>query len=131
MNDASVSTFFPELSSSEVASLCKALAHPARVQIVHALQEKQSCIGCDLVDELGLAQSTTSEHLRILKQAGIIHGETEHPRVCYRLNKDMLNVLQGWLTTLTAQPLASQALGDTTSVTGSAVGNVSAAGNTA
>ena len=109
MNDASVSTFFPELSSGEVASLCKALAHPARVQIVHALQEKQSCIGCDLVDQLGLAQSTTSEHLRVLKQAGIIHGEIEHPRVSYRLNKDMLNVLQGWLSSLITQPLAESA----------------------
>lgn len=105
MDDINASTFIPALSSGEVASLCKALAHPARVQIVHALQERQSCIGCDLVDQLGLAQSTTSEHLRVLKQAGIIHGEIEHPRVSYRLNKDMLGVLQTWLSSLLSQQL--------------------------
>lgn len=83
-----------------LAQLCKALAHPARVRIVQALWRKQGCIGCDLMDDLGLAQSTTSEHLRILKQAGVIHGEIEHPRVCYHLNPDTLKVLQHWLQDL-------------------------------
>src|SRR5712671_1001489 len=69
-----------------IASLAKALAHPARVQIVATLLRRQTCIGCDIVEEIGLAASTTSEHLRILKEAGIILGEIARPRVCYSLN---------------------------------------------
>ena len=68
------------------AALAKALGHPARIKIIRLLLEKQTCIGCDIVDEIGLAQSTTSEHLRILKAANIITGEIERPRVCYSLN---------------------------------------------
>jgi len=73
-----------------IAALAKALGHPARIGIVSMLHERQSCIGCDIVDEIGLAQSTVSEHLRILKAAGIITGEIERPRVCYSLNPDSL-----------------------------------------
>lgn len=72
------------------AAIAKALGHPARIQIVRLLLEKQSCFGCDMVDEVKLAQSTVSEHLRILKSAGIITGEIEHPRVCYSLNPGSL-----------------------------------------
>ncbi|MDZ7686469.1 MAG: metalloregulator ArsR/SmtB family transcription factor [Gammaproteobacteria bacterium] len=88
------------VSDDEVAALAKALAHPARVQIVRLLLEKQSCIGCDIVDEVRLAQSTVSEHLRILKAAGVIAGEVEHPRVCYSLNPDRLMPLASLLNTV-------------------------------
>jgi ArsR family transcriptional regulator len=81
----------------DIASIAKALGHPARIHIVRLLLEKQSCIGCDIVDEVGLAQSTVSEHLRILKAAGIITGEIERPRVCYSLNPDSLVPLAGLL----------------------------------
>jgi ArsR family transcriptional regulator len=74
----------------DIAVIAKALGHPARIHIVRLLLEKQSCIGCDIVDAVGLAQSTVSEHLRILKSAGIITGEIERPRVCYSLNPDSL-----------------------------------------
>ena len=74
----------------DIAVIAKALGHPARIHIVRVLLEKQSCIGCDIVDAVGLAQSTVSEHLRILKSAGIITGEIERPRVCYSLNPDSL-----------------------------------------
>ena len=87
-------------SDDEVAGIAKALAHPARIHIVRLLLEKQSCIGCDIVEEIGLAQSTVSEHLRILKAAGIIAGEVEHPRVCYSLNPDRLIPLVGLLNTV-------------------------------
>ena len=69
-----------------LARLAKALGHPARIQIIETLLTRQTCIGCDIVEEIGLAASTTSEHLRILKQAGLIVGETARPRVCYSLN---------------------------------------------
>jgi ArsR family transcriptional regulator, arsenate/arsenite/antimonite-responsive transcriptional repressor len=77
-------------TGDEIAAIAKALGHPARIQIVRMLLEKQSCFGCDMVDEVKLAQSTVSEHLRILKSAGIITGEIEHPRVCYSLNPGSL-----------------------------------------
>ena len=76
----------PEDSEQALSAIAKALSHPARIHIVQLLIEKQSCIGCDIVDEVGLAQSTVSEHLRILKSAGIITGTIERPRVCYSLN---------------------------------------------
>ena len=71
---------------ARIASVAKALGHPARVQIVETLLKRRMCIGCDIVEEIGLAASTTSEHLRILKAAGIIVGEIAEPRVCYSLN---------------------------------------------
>jgi len=86
-----------EGSAAALAALAKALGHPARIHIVRLLLEKQSCIGCDIVDEVRLAQSTVSEHLRILKAAGIIIGEIERPRVCYSLNPNSLFPLAGLL----------------------------------
>ena len=80
-------------SCGDVAAIARALGHPARIRIVRLLLERQSCIGCDIVDEVGLAQSTVSEHLRILKAAGIVTGEIEHPRVCYSLNAERLGPL--------------------------------------
>jgi ArsR family transcriptional regulator len=69
------------------------------MRIVRTLIARQACIGCDLVDETGLAQSTVSEHLRILKAAGIITGEIERPRVCYSLNLAALRPLRKFLQT--------------------------------
>ena len=86
-----------EYSDEDIALIAKALGHAARIHIVRVLLEKQSCIGCDIVEQVGLAQSTVSEHLRILKAAGIIKGEIEHPRVCYSLNPDRLVPLAGLL----------------------------------
>lgn len=85
-----------------LARLAKALAHPARIQIVATLLRRNTCIGCDLVEETGLAASTTSEHLRILKAAGIITGEIERPRVCYSLNPTALLPLQAFLNSITS-----------------------------
>ncbi len=84
------------------ATLAKALGHPARIGIVSMLHERQTCIGCDIVERIGLAQSTTSEHLRILKAAGIITGEIEGPRVCYSLNPVALEPLRRFLNRLAA-----------------------------
>ena len=90
-------------STRALAGLARALGHPARIQIVRTLIDKQACIGCDLVNEIGLAQSTVSEHLRILKAAHIITGEIERPRVCYSLNPMALQPLREFLAT--AEPL--------------------------
>jgi ArsR family transcriptional regulator len=70
-------------ADEELALLAKALGHPARVQILRLLVRRESCICGDIVDELPLAQSTVSQHLKVLKQAGLIRGEIDGPRVCY------------------------------------------------
>ena len=88
----------------ELADLAKALAHPARIRILRLLLATPGCIGGDIVDAVGLAQSTVSEHLRILKAAGIISGEIDGPRVCYALNPDALAPLAEFIASLTPPP---------------------------
>ncbi|MEQ8357075.1 MAG: metalloregulator ArsR/SmtB family transcription factor [Kiloniellaceae bacterium] len=85
------------LNAEGIAMLAKALAHPARVKVVQTLLRRRSCIGCDIVEEIGLAASTTSEHLRILKQAGLIVGEIARPRVCYSLSPGAVVPLRAFL----------------------------------
>lgn len=93
-------------SEEEIAALAKALGHPARIHIIRLLLARQSCIGCDIVDEVGLAQSTVSEHLRILKAAGVIAGEIERPRICYSLNPQGVAPLAGLLSAILAADTA-------------------------
>lgn len=73
---------------NRVAEFAKAIAHPARVAILRVLMEEQSCICGDIVDRLPLSQSTVSQHLRELKNAGLIRGEIDGPRVCYCIDPD-------------------------------------------
>lgn len=69
------------------AELAKALAHPARIAILELLAERATCICGDITDELPLAQSTISQHLKSLKKSGIIKGEVDGVRVCYCLDE--------------------------------------------
>ncbi len=69
----------------QLALLCKALAHPARLQIIHFLARVDVCFCGDIVKQLPLAQSTVSQHLKILKEAGIVQGEIDGPRTSYCL----------------------------------------------
>jgi ArsR family transcriptional regulator, arsenate/arsenite/antimonite-responsive transcriptional repressor len=80
--------------ASELAAMCKALAHPARVEILRILVKRNACVCGDIVDALPLAQSTVSEHLRILKEAGLVTGEIEGPRTCYCVNKTAVAQLE-------------------------------------
>lgn len=68
---------------NEMAALAKALAHPARIAILQHLVRINACICGDLVDELGLAQATISQHLKELKAVGLIQGTIEGTAVCY------------------------------------------------
>src|SRR6202046_5827915 len=68
---------------NELANMAKAIAHPARIAILQQLIKTNACICGDLVDELGLAQPTISQHLKELKNAGIIQGTVEGTSVCY------------------------------------------------
>ncbi|MFN3884973.1 MAG: ArsR/SmtB family transcription factor [Rhodocyclaceae bacterium] len=88
------------------AELAKALAHPARLRILRLLLATPGCIGGDIVEAVGLAQSTVSEHLRILKAAGVITGEISGPRTCYALNPAALEPLAEFIGTLTAPSAA-------------------------
>ena len=83
--------------------MAKALAHPARIRIIGLLLSRPGCIGCEFADEVGLAQSTVSEHLRIPKAAGLVTGEIERPRVCYSLNPTALAPLTGLLADIAAR----------------------------
>lgn len=71
----------------DLAKYAKSLSHPARVAILKLLIQKQTCICGDIVDELPLAQSTVSQHLKVLKEAGLIKGEIEGSTVCYCIDE--------------------------------------------
>lgn len=75
-----------EEASQRFAAVCKALAHPVRVHIVNYLKQIDRCVCGRIVDTLPLAQSTVSQHLKILKASGLVRGEIEGPRTCYCLD---------------------------------------------
>ncbi|WP_439527414.1 ArsR/SmtB family transcription factor [Pannonibacter sp.] len=91
-------------SNDEIADLAKALGHPARIRIIQVLMATPGCIGGEIVAAVGLAQSTVSEHLRILKAAGIICGEISGPKVCYALRPEALTPLSDFIAALTPPP---------------------------
>src|SRR5579864_7498865 len=78
-----------EFTAREIrtAGYAKALAHPARIAILNLLLKKRSCICGDIVDELPLSQSTVSQHLKELKEAGLIKGDIEGVKVCYCIDE--------------------------------------------
>lgn len=87
-------------TDAELARLAAALGHPARVAILRLLKQKGVCICGEIVEVLPLAQSTVSQHLKTLKEAGLVQGETDGPRSCYCLSPaalDRLSVLLGEL----------------------------------
>ncbi len=87
-------------ADDELATLAKALGHPARVQIMRLLVRREACICGDIVDELPLAQSTVSQHLKVLKEAGLIRGEIDGPRVCYCVEPRALRRLKALVGSL-------------------------------
>ena len=78
-----------------LATLCKALGHPVRVQIVRLLMDVETCVCGDIVEKLPLAQSTVSQHMKVLKDAGLVKGEIDGPRTCYALDRDALAEFRG------------------------------------
>ena len=79
---------------NEIAILAKALGHPARIAIVEYLTTVDTCICGDIVNELPLAQPTVSQHLKELKNAGIIKGSIEGTAICYCIDESVLEKLQ-------------------------------------
>lgn len=82
---------------NRLSNLFKALAHPARVAIVEHLLSVKTCVCGELVDELPLAQSTISQHLKELKHAGLIRGTVVGPSVCYCLCEEAIEELHDFL----------------------------------
>lgn len=90
-----------DATQKRTAELMKALAHPARIAIVELLAERASCICGDITEELPLAQSTVSQHLKALKEAGIIKGEIDGVRTCYCLDEEGVKELNENFSLLT------------------------------
>jgi DNA-binding transcriptional ArsR family regulator len=90
---------------NDLANMAKALGHPARIAILQQLIKANACICGDLVDELGLAQPTISQHLKELKNAGLIKGTVEGTSVCYCIDTKMWNryrqILSAFFTAVT------------------------------
>ena len=84
----------------KAAEFAKVLAHPARIAILEILARRATCICGDITDELPLAQSTVSQHLKALKSAGIIKGEIDGVRTCYCLDEENFTVLKNVMETL-------------------------------
>lgn len=81
-------------ANKRLAELAKALAHPARIAILRMLTRRTECVCGDIVAELPLAQSTVSQHLKILKEAGLIRGTVFGPSVCYCVEPSVLDLFK-------------------------------------
>ena len=84
----------------ELAALAKAAGHPARIRILRLLSRRETCVCGEIVDVLPLAQSTVSQHLKILKEAGLVRGTVDGPRVCYCLEPHALRRLKALVAAL-------------------------------
>ena len=85
------------IKDNKLATYAKALAHPARVAILKLLIKKQACVCGDIVDELPLSQSTVSQHLKELKEAGLIKGDIEGKKVCYCIDQKEWEIAKSYL----------------------------------
>jgi ArsR family transcriptional regulator len=89
-------------AEAQLALVAKALGHPMRVRIMRILLERRTCVCGEIVAELPLAQATVSQHLKILKEAGLVQGEIDGPRVSYCANADRIGRLAELIEWLTA-----------------------------
>ncbi len=85
-------------ADEELAGLARALGHPARVAILRQLSERGECVCGQIVESLPLAQATVSQHLKVLKEAGLVQGEIDGPRVCYCVNPETVKRFQKLVT---------------------------------
>ena len=88
------------VKDNRISKYAKALSHPARVAIVKLLIQKQACICGDIVDELPLSQSTVSQHLKELKEAGLIKGDIDGAKVCYCIDEKEWAIAKNYLNEL-------------------------------
>ncbi|MBK7098085.1 MAG: winged helix-turn-helix transcriptional regulator [Sphingobacteriales bacterium] len=88
---------------NQIAALAKALGHPARVAIIEYLLKVNACICGDIVNELPLAQPTVSQHLKELKNAGMIKGNIEGNAICYCIDEKMIDKLLNYFTNISTK----------------------------
>lgn len=88
---------------NDIATLAKALGHPARIAILEYLIKVDACICGDIVNELPLAQPTVSQHLKELKNAGLIKGNIEGNCICYCIDEKSLSKLQSYFSNMSAK----------------------------
>jgi len=86
----------------QLARLARALSHPARVAIVCHLATRGTCVCGEIVKILPLAQATVSQHLKVLKEAGLVQGEVDGPRTCYCVNPETVKRFQSLVAELPA-----------------------------
>jgi ArsR family transcriptional regulator len=98
-----------EVGERELAVLAKALGHPARVRILRLLLAREACVCGEIVAELPLAQATVSQHLKVLRESGLVQGEVDGPRVCYCVDRSRLGAL-GALVGELCDPSADRAV---------------------
>ncbi len=91
---------------NEIALMAKALSHPARVAILQHLFKIDSCVCGDIVNEIGLAQPTISQHLKELKQLGLIKSNVEGTSVCYSIDKDNWTLMKALLSDFLNQDIS-------------------------
>jgi ArsR family transcriptional regulator len=88
-------------NKQRLAKMLKALGNPVRFQIMETLAERQMCMTYEIVETTPLAQSTVSQHLKVLREAGLIQGEVEGPATCYCIDPDgvrwLKEQIEGWL----------------------------------
>ncbi|MCW3075597.1 MAG: winged helix-turn-helix transcriptional regulator [Bacteroidetes bacterium] len=87
------------VKDNKIARYAKALAHPARIAILQLLIKKQACVCGDIVEQLPLSQSTVSQHLKELKEAGIITGDIDGTKVCYCIDEKEWMLAKSYLDT--------------------------------
>ena len=90
---------------NQIALLAKAMGHPARIAILEFLLQSKSCICGDIVNELPLTQPTVSQHLKELKNAGLIKGNIEGNAICYCINEEGFEKIKAFFETLTSNVL--------------------------
>ncbi|MCC2111074.1 MAG: winged helix-turn-helix transcriptional regulator [Hyphomicrobiales bacterium] len=83
-----------------LAEILKALAHPARLRILSLLAKRGTCICGDLVEAMPLSQATVSQHLKVLRQAGLIQGTIDGPRSCYCIDHEEIGVVRDHIVAL-------------------------------
>ena len=93
---------------NQIATIAKAMGHPARIAIIEYLMKANECICGDIVNELPLAQPTVSQHLKELKNAGIIKGNVEGNSICYCIDEKTINILNTYFSKIIQTVLKSK-----------------------
>ncbi len=89
-----------KMDTDALAKVFKALGHPTRIKIVEHLIKINSCVCGEIVNIFPFSQSTISQHLKLLKESGIVHGAVEGPKTCYCIDFDVLNKFKKYVSDL-------------------------------